>query len=65
MMPKKGRRELTVDDTLYHYTVKKVSRRERSVVIQNVSTLRIHTATLRQEAVTPSDVKDVINDTGI
>jgi len=64
-MPKKGRRELTIGDTKYYYMVKSLGSKERSVVIQNANTLRSHTTTFRQSAVTPADVKQRIHESGI
>lgn len=60
MMPKKGRKELTLSGVKYHYMVKRLNTKERSVVIQNTTTQVIHTVILRQESVTPGNISSII-----
>ena len=70
-MPKKGRREIMVGGTKYHYIVRGDYDNKLTVVIQNTASLRLYTHHLpvfedgHYTKVTPAIVKDVIEDTGL
>ena len=63
MMPKSGRRNITVGGVLYHYTVKKKDGITR-IVAQNTSTSKFINWASKEgetvEAVTPSMVEKII-----
>jgi hypothetical protein len=63
-MPKKGRREITVNNTLYHYKVR--GNYDKTVSIQNTLTNICTIQTFSDKlSITPKDVKDIINETKI
>lgn len=62
-MPKKGRREIIVNDTLYYWRIKRYT----SVYIENARTGKNTTFHVPeyQEAVTPADVREIIIKRGL
>ena len=60
-MPKKNRRAITVNDTLYHYSVSAYS-----ITIHNIVTGEIITESKdHKDTVFPSDIKYLINRKGM
>lgn len=63
-MPKKGRREITVNNTLYYYKVR--GSYDKTVSIQNTLTNICTIQTFNDKlSITPKDIKDIINETKI
>lgn len=60
-MPKKGRREITVNDMVYHYKITGDSEHYRRILIQNTLTDNIYNEDFDHvNRITPKDIRDII-----